>query len=140
MGGGFKRYGLYHKTQGVPDDWALDDRPGKKQIFGLVCAHRSKGRNFAFFEVVSCPDIGNTLCFVVQTIPLKPPYRRRYVEGVHEPDRKFASGVELPCQSVLMAQAKLGQRILVLVSSPVVAGAYVGAVHHNFCTANVRYP
>ena len=33
-----------------------------------------------------------------------------------------------------------GQRILVLVSSPVVAGAYVGAVHHNFCTANVRYP
>ena len=33
MGGGLKRYALYHKTQGVPDEWAFDDR--KKQIFGL---------------------------------------------------------------------------------------------------------
>ena len=32
-GGGLKRYALYHKTQGVPDEWAFDDR--KKQIFGL---------------------------------------------------------------------------------------------------------
>ena len=58
MGGGFKRYGLYHKTQGVPDDWALNDRPGKKQIFGLVCAHRSKGRNFAFFGSSHAPTSG----------------------------------------------------------------------------------
>ena len=53
MGGGFKRYGLYHKTQGVPEEWAFDDRKKqifgllsrKKQIFGLLC---STDRKFAF--------------------------------------------------------------------------------------------
>ena len=51
-----KRYGLYHKTQGVPEEWAFDDRKKqifgllsrKKQIFGLLCSMRKSKFSVCF--------------------------------------------------------------------------------------------
>ena len=39
---------MYHKTQGVPDEWAFDDR--KKHIFGLANGVHKADRKFASYS------------------------------------------------------------------------------------------
>jgi len=76
-GGGLKRVCFVHKTQGVPDEWAFDNR--KKQIFGLSNGVHKADRKFDFSgRQRPIHREHPVFCGTNHTVLTPPPYRRRY--------------------------------------------------------------